>query len=111
MKTNYLNMTKADIISEVSQKTGLDKVEVTASIESFFSVVKNSMADGNDIFIRGFGSFVNKRKAKKIGRNISKNTTIIIEEHFAPKFKPSPEFVEKIKNSPKVKEVKVVLKS
>ena len=101
-------MTKADIISEVTQKTGLDKAEVTTTIEAFFSVVKNYMAEGNDIFIRGFGSFVNQKKARKTARNISKNTAIIIDEHYAPKFKPSPEFVEKIKNSPKVKEVKVV---
>lgn len=102
-------MTKADIISEVTQKTGLDKTEVTTTIEAFFSVVKNSMADGNDIFIRGFGSFVNQKKAKKTARNISKNTAIIIDEHYAPKFKPSPEFVDKIKNSPKVKEGKIVV--
>lgn len=99
-------MTKADIISEVTQKTGLDKTEVSSTIESFFTVVKNSMAEGNDIFIRGFGSFINKKKAKKTARNISKNTAIIIDEHYAPKFKPSPEFVEKIKSSVKVKEVK-----
>lgn len=99
-------MTKADIISEVTQKTGLDKAEVSSTIESFFTVVKNSMAEGNDIFIRGFGSFINKKKARKTARNISKNTAIIIDEHFAPKFKPSPEFVEKIKSSTKVKEVK-----
>ena len=104
-------MTKADIISEVTQKTGLDKAEVTTTIEAFFSVVKNSMAEGNDIFIRGFGSFVNQKKARKTARNISKNTAIIIEEHYAPKFKPSPEFVDKIKNSPKVKESKVISQS
>jgi DNA-binding protein HU-beta len=101
-------MTKADIISEVTQKTGLDKTEVSSTIESFFTVVKNSMAEGNDIFIRGFGSFINKKKARKTARNISKNTAIIIDEHYAPKFKPSPEFVEKIKGSLKVKEVKHV---
>lgn len=101
-------MTKADIISEVTQKTGLDKSEVSSTIESFFTVIKNSMAEGNDIFIRGFGSFINKKKAKKTARNISKNTAIIIDEHYAPKFKPSPEFVEKIKTSVKVKETKHV---
>jgi DNA-binding protein HU-beta len=101
-------MTKADIISEVTQKTGLDKSEVSTTIEAFFNVVKNSMAEGNDIFIRGFGSFINKKKARKTARNISKNTAIIIDEHFAPKFKPSPEFIDKIKNSPKVKEAKLV---
>ena len=102
-------MTKADIISEVTQKTGLDKTEVSSTIESFFTVVKNSMAEGNDIFIRGFGSFINKKKAKKTARNISKNTAIIIDEHYAPKFKPSPEFVEKIKSSNKVKTAKQII--
>ena len=95
-------MTKADVISEIAEKTGVDKSDVTATVETFFVVVKNSMADGNDIFIRGFGSFINKKKARKIGRNISKNTAVIIEEHFAPKFKPAREFIEKIKSSKKV---------
>lgn len=101
-------MTKADIINTITQKTGLDRTEVSSTVESFISTVKDSMADGNDIFIRGFGSFINKKKAKKTARNISKNTAIIIDEHYAPKFKPSPEFVDKIKSSAKVKEVKKV---
>jgi DNA-binding protein HU-beta len=101
-------MTKADIINAITQKTGLDRTEVSSTVESFISTVKDSMADGNDIFIRGFGSFINKKKARKTARNISKNTAIIIDEHYAPKFKPSPEFVDKIKTSAKVIEVKKV---
>ncbi|TAH24806.1 MAG: integration host factor subunit beta [Cytophagales bacterium] len=101
-------MTKADVINSITQKTGLDKSEVSSTVESFLSVVKESMAEGNDIFIRGFGSFINKKKAKKTARNISKNTAIIIDEHYAPKFKPSPEFVDKIKSSVKVKAAKKV---
>ena len=101
-------MTKADIINAITQKTGLDRTEVSSTVESFISTVKDSMADGNDIFIRGFGSFINKKKARKTARNISKNTAIIIDEHYAPKFKPSPEFVDKIKSSAKVIEVKKV---
>lgn len=101
-------MTKADVINSITQKTGLDRSEVSSTIESFLSVVKDSMAEGNDIFIRGFGSFINKKKAKKTARNISKNTAIIIDEHYAPKFKPSPEFVDKVKNSDKVKSAKKV---
>lgn len=101
-------MTKADVINSITQKTGLDRTEVSSTIESFLSVVKDSMAEGNDIFIRGFGSFINKKKAKKTARNISKNTAIIIAEHYAPKFKPSPEFVDKVKNSEKVKAAKKV---
>ena len=96
-------MTKADVISEIADKTGIDRGDVTASIEAFFSVIKSSMADGENIYVRGFGSFVNKKRAKKIARNISKNTAIVIDEHFVPSFKPSKVFVEKIKNSNKVK--------
>jgi len=96
-------LTKADVISEIADKTGIDRGDVTASIEAFFSVVKGSMADGKNIYVRGFGSFVNKKRAKKIARNISKNTAIVIDEHYVPSFKPSKVFVEKIKSSSKVK--------
>ena len=96
-------MTKADVISEIADKTGIDRGDVTASIEAFFSVVKGSMADGENIYVRGFGSFVNKKRARKIARNISKNTAIVIDEHYVPSFKPSKVFVEKIKSSSKVK--------
>jgi DNA-binding protein HU-beta len=99
-------MTKAEVIAEIAEKTGVDKADVSATVESFLVVVKNSMSEGNDIFIRGFGSFINKKKARKIGRNISKNTAVIIEEHYAPKFKPAKEFVDKVKNSKRFKKVK-----
>ncbi|HAA10740.1 MAG TPA: integration host factor subunit beta [Cytophagales bacterium] len=92
-------MTKAEVISEIADKTGIDKADVTTTIEAFFSVVKNSMAEGENIYVRGFGSFVNKKRAKKIARNISKNTAIVIDEHYVPSFKPSKVFVDKIKNS------------
>jgi len=95
-------LTKADVISEIADKTGIDKGDVTASIEAFFSVVKSSMAEGENIYVRGFGSFVNKKRAKKIARNISKNTAIVIDAHYVPSFKPSKVFVEKIKTSSKV---------
>jgi DNA-binding protein HU-beta len=96
-------VTKAEVISEVAEKTGVDKAEVSSAIEAFFTVVKNSMAEGNNIYVRGFGSFINKKRAKKVARNISKNTAIIIEEHYIPSFKPAKVFVEKIKTSKKVK--------
>lgn len=96
-------MTKAEVISEVAEKTGVDKAEVSSAIEAFFTVVKNSMAEGNNIYVRGFGSFINKKRAKKVARNISKNTAIIIDEHYIPSFKPAKVFVEKIKTSKKVK--------
>ena len=96
-------MTKAEVISEIAEKTGIDKADVSATIEAFFSVVKNSMADGENIYVRGFGSFINKKRARKIARNISKNTAIVIDEHFIPSFKPSKVFVNKIKKSEKVR--------
>lgn len=96
-------MTKADIINEISEKTGVDKADVTASIEAFFSVIKSSMAGGHNIYIRGFGSFINKKRKKKIARNISRNTALVIEEHYVPSFKPAKIFVNKIKSSEKVK--------
>jgi DNA-binding protein HU-beta len=98
-------VTKAEVISEIADKTGIDKADVQATIEAFFKVVKDSMADGNNIYVRGFGSFVNKKRAKKVARNISKNTSIIIDEHFIPSFKPSKTFIQKIKNSKKIKEL------
>lgn len=98
-------MTKSEVISEISEKTGIEKADVTATVEAFFSVVKSSLADGENIYVRGFGSFINKKRAKKVARNISKNTAIIIDEHFVPSFKPSKVFVEKIKGSKKIKEL------
>jgi len=98
-------VTKADVISEISEQTGIDKADVTATVEAFFSVVKESMSDGENIYVRGFGSFVNKKRARKIARNISKNTAIVIDEHYVPSFKPSKVFVDKIKSSRKIKEI------
>ena len=96
-------MTKADVITEIAEKTGIDKADVQVTVEAFFTVVKNSMADGENIYVRGFGSFINKKRAKKIARNISKNTAMEIAEHFVPSFKPSKIFTEKIKGSPKLR--------
>ena len=96
-------MTKADIIAEITEKTGIDKIDVQDTVEAFCTVVKDNMGKGENIYIRGFGSFVNKKRAKKIARNISRNTAIIIDEHFIPSFKPSKIFLEKIKNSDKHK--------
>ena len=98
-------MTKADIINEIAEKTGVDKADVTASVEAFFSVVKSNMASGHNIYIRGFGSFINKKRKKKIARNISRNTALVIEAHYVPSFKPAKIFVNKIKSSEKVKQV------
>jgi len=95
-------VTKADVINQISEKTGIDRSDVTTTVETLFAVVKDSMAEGENIYVRGFGSFVNKKRAKKIARNISKNTAIVIDEHYVPSFKPSKMFVEQVKSSPKV---------
>ncbi len=97
-------MTKADVINQISEKTGIDKADVSASVEAFFNIVKTNMANGHNIYVRGFGSFINKKRKKKIARNISRNTAIVIDEHFVPSFKPAKIFVNKIKNSEKVKQ-------
>ncbi len=97
-------MTKADVIAEISDKTGIDKAEVTNTLETFFSVVKDSLAEGENIYVRGFGSFINKKRAKKVARNISKNTAMVIDEHYIPSFKPAKIFVEQVKTSDKAKE-------
>lgn len=96
-------MTKADIVNEISEKTGIEKNEVLTIVEAMMSVVKNNMAKGNNVYLRGFGSFIVKRRAAKTGRNISQNTAILIPEHFVPAFKPAKTFNEKIKKN--VKEV------
>lgn len=97
-------MTKSDIINQIADKTGIDKSDVTASVEAFFSIIKSNMASGHNIYVRGFGSFINKKRKKKIARNISRNTAIVIDEHYIPSFKPAKIFVNKIKNSDKVKQ-------
>ncbi len=97
-------MTKADIINEISEKTGVEKLAVQATVESFMKVVKNHMAEGKNIYLRGFGTFLVKKRAEKTGRNISKNETIIIPAHFIPAFKPAKTFAEKVKKNVKVAE-------
>ncbi len=92
-------MTKADIVNEIAKKTGIEKVTVQRTVEEFMDAVKDSMVDGNNVYLRGFGSFIVKKRAKKTARNISKNTTIIIPEHFIPAFKPSKSFINKVKNN------------
>lgn len=92
-------MTKADIINEISKDTGIEKVSVQRTVEAFMDSVKNSLEEGNNVYLRGFGSFIVKKRAEKTARNISKNTTIIIPEHSIPAFKPAKVFVNKVKNN------------
>ncbi len=90
-------MTKADIVNEISKNTGIEKATVLASIEQFMETVKGSLAEGNNVYLRGFGSFIIKKRAQKTARNISKNTTIIIPEHNIPAFKPAKTFMNELK--------------
>ena len=91
-------MTKADLISEITEKTGVEKIAVHATVESLMTSIIDAMESGENVYLRGFGSFVIKKRAEKTGRDISKNTTIIIPEHFVPTFKPAKTFVEGVKN-------------
>lgn len=90
-------MTKAEIVSEIAAKTGLEKQVVLTVVEGMMDTIKTSMINGNEVFLRGFGSFIIKHRAEKTARNISKNTTIIIPAHNIPAFKPAKEFLEKVK--------------
>ncbi|PLX22325.1 MAG: integration host factor subunit beta [Salinivirgaceae bacterium] len=96
-------MTKADIVNEISKNTGIEKVTVQKTVEAMMETVKSSLEKGNNVYLRGFGSFVVKKRAQKTARNISKQTTIIIPEHYIPSFKPSKSFVTKVKDNVKVK--------
>ncbi|MFV8225571.1 HU family DNA-binding protein [Christiangramia marina] len=96
-------MTKADIVANISEKLGMEKADVQATIESFMDEVKTSLESGDNVYLRGFGSFVVKTRAEKTGRNISKNTTIKIPAHNIPAFKPAKIFVEGVKSNVEVK--------
>lgn len=97
-------MRKADLINRISDKTGIPKVDVLVTLESLFKEIKLNLSEGENIYIRGFGSFIIKKRAAKIGRNIKKNIAVQIPEHFIPAFKPSKEFIAEVKNSNKIKD-------
>ncbi|MDR1584760.1 MAG: integration host factor subunit beta [Prevotellaceae bacterium] len=90
-------MTKADIVNEIAKNTGIDKTTVLTTVEAFIETVKGSLAKKENVYLRGFGSFVVKQRAQKTARNISKNTTIIIPAHSIPSFKPSKAFSALVK--------------
>ena len=85
-------MTKAEIVTEIAKKTGAEKKDVLNTIEAFMEVVKESLTKEENVYLRGFGSFIVKKRAQKTARNISKNTTLIIPEHNIPAFKPAKTF-------------------
>lgn len=95
-------MTKADVVNEIAQKTGIEKVDVQEVIENYFKVVRDAMKKGENVYFRGFGSFVVKKRAQKVARNITKNTSIIIPPHYVPSFKPSKTFVNLVKKNVKI---------
>jgi DNA-binding protein HU-beta len=94
-------MTKAEIVADIANKTNIEKVAVQQTVEAFMEAVKNSLAHGENVYLRGFGSFTIKRRAEKTGRNISKNTTLIIPAHSIPAFKPAKTFVSDVKHKVK----------
>lgn len=94
-------MTKADIVKEISQNTGIEKVTVEKAVEAFMETVKDSLTGGNNVYLRGFGSFIVKNRAAKTARIISKNTTIIVPAHNIPAFKPANEFAMQVKEKVK----------
>jgi DNA-binding protein HU-beta len=94
-------MIKSEVISEIVKRTGISRSDVQLTVEVLLKTIKNAMAAREKVHFRGFGSFVNKKRARKIARNISQNTALIVEEHYVPSFIPSKEFVDKIKSSVK----------
>ena len=94
-------MTKAEIVTEIASKTNIEKVAVQQTVEAFMDAIKSAMANGENVYLRGFGSFVVKKRAEKTGMNISRNTTIIIPAHNIPSFKPAKVFVNEVKHKVK----------
>ena len=94
-------MTKAEIVSEISKSTGIEKLVAQTIVESAMNSIEKSLVKGENVYLRSFGSFIIKKRAKKTARNISKNTTVIIPAHNVPAFKPAPEFVTSVKNKVK----------
>ena len=103
-------MTKADIVNEITKKTGADKQAVLNTLEAFMDTVKESLSREENVYLRGFGSFIVKKRAQKTARNISKNTTIIIPEHNIPAFKPAKTFTLSVKNPARVPKTRVLAK-
>jgi DNA-binding protein HU-beta len=97
-------MRKADLVAKIAEKTDIPKVDVLMTLETFFQEVKESIAKKENVYVRGFGSFVAKKRAKKVGRNIKKNKAIEIPAHYIPAFKPAKAFVSKVKDEVKVED-------
>lgn len=90
-------MRKADIVAAIAEKSGISKVDVLVTLEAFFTEVKENLSQGENVYIRGFGSFVIKRRAQKVGRHIKENKSLVIPEHYIPAFKPAKVFIDEVK--------------
>lgn len=95
-------MRKADVVSSIAEKTGIPKVDILVALEAFFKEVKTSLVEGEPVYVRGFGSFVLKKRAAKVGRDIKKNVAVEIPEHYIPSFRPSREFLQAVKKESEV---------
>ena len=95
-------MTKAEIVAEIADKTGIEKVAVQATVEAFMKSVKTNITQGKNVYLRGFGSFIVKKRAEKLGRNILAKTSVVIPAHYIPAFKPAKEFMDDVKAKVKV---------
>ncbi len=89
-------MTKAEIVTKIAKKTGLEKDVVLVVLEQFMGTVKESLVNEEPVYLRGFGSFIIKERATKTARNISKDTAIIIPAHNIPAFKPAKTFIAQV---------------
>lgn len=89
-------MTKAEIVAEISKNTGIDKASVLAVVEGLMTTIKDSLARGENVYLRGFGTYQIKRRAEKLARNINKNTTVIVPAHNIPAFKPAEAFKSEV---------------
>ena len=94
-------MTKAEVVSDIAKKTGIEKIAVLTVVEELMSVVKGALTEGENVYLRGFGSFIIRKRAEKTGRNITKNTTVIIPAHNIPAFKPAKSFMTEVKSNTK----------
>lgn len=92
-------MRKIDLVNNISNKTGISKIDVMVSIEALFKEIKESLKQGNNVYVRGFGSFIVKKRKQKIGRIVKKNIAIVIPEHYIPAFKPAKTFANAVKAS------------
>jgi len=94
-------MRKADLVTRVADSTGVSKVDVLVTVEALFKEIRESLTDGENVYVRGFGSFIVKKRAAKVGRNIKANKSVDIPEHYIPAFRPAKTFVEKVKKEVK----------